>query len=307
VLKILINGAYGVFGKDYFYYYDPRVAELITAYGRYTLLKLNELAQEYNFEVIYGDTDSVFIYIDPSTQGASLNTIDNAKNAVNDFLKLCERRLGVDIELKRIYYKSLMSAGKKHYIGYGIDEKGKEVLDIVGMEGQKRNRPKFVKDTFNQIVDKVFKNANVNTNEVTSIVRSAMAKLDSGQVDASDLLRNEVLQLNPEDYKDQNCSICKKAHALNLRKDDVVEWYDSDNKQHWTQNPAEISVKKYKQLLWNSLEEIFEFTGLPIKEMVSEFGIKLRKKKKGHKAEPPSGVTGQSGQLTNLQNDIGGD
>jgi DNA polymerase, archaea type len=39
-LKILINGGYGVFGSRYFKYYDPRVAELITAYGRYTLSKM---------------------------------------------------------------------------------------------------------------------------------------------------------------------------------------------------------------------------------------------------------------------------
>jgi len=38
-LKIIINGGYGVFGSQYFKYYDPRVAELITAYGRYTISK----------------------------------------------------------------------------------------------------------------------------------------------------------------------------------------------------------------------------------------------------------------------------
>jgi DNA polymerase I len=39
-LKILINGGYGVFGNHYFKYYDSRVAELTTAFGRYTLSKM---------------------------------------------------------------------------------------------------------------------------------------------------------------------------------------------------------------------------------------------------------------------------
>jgi DNA polymerase I len=43
-LKILINGGYGVFGSQYFKYYDPRVAELITAYGRYTISKMKDIA-----------------------------------------------------------------------------------------------------------------------------------------------------------------------------------------------------------------------------------------------------------------------
>jgi DNA polymerase elongation subunit (family B) len=38
-LKILINAGYGVFASRYFKYYDPRVAELITAYGIYILTK----------------------------------------------------------------------------------------------------------------------------------------------------------------------------------------------------------------------------------------------------------------------------
>ena len=42
-LKILINGGYGVFGSQYFKYYDPRVGELITGYDRYTLTKISKL------------------------------------------------------------------------------------------------------------------------------------------------------------------------------------------------------------------------------------------------------------------------
>ena len=48
-LKILINGGYGVFGSQYFKYYDPRVAELITAYGRYTISKMKDIAKGYGF------------------------------------------------------------------------------------------------------------------------------------------------------------------------------------------------------------------------------------------------------------------
>ena len=33
-LKILINGGYGLFGDETFKYYDIRVAELTTVYGR---------------------------------------------------------------------------------------------------------------------------------------------------------------------------------------------------------------------------------------------------------------------------------
>ena len=40
VLKILINGGYGVFGNKEHSFYDPRVAELVTAAGRYILSEM---------------------------------------------------------------------------------------------------------------------------------------------------------------------------------------------------------------------------------------------------------------------------
>jgi DNA polymerase I len=61
-LKVLINGGYGVFGSQYFKYYDPRVAELITAYGRYMISKMKDIAQNMGFEIVYGDTDSLFLH-----------------------------------------------------------------------------------------------------------------------------------------------------------------------------------------------------------------------------------------------------
>lgn len=308
VLKILINGAYGVFGKDYFYFYDPRVAELITTHGRYMLLKMKELAEQSGFKAIYGDTDSIFIHL-------PADSIEQVKDLVSGFQQSCENNLHVGIELKSIYSKSIMSKGKKHYVGYGIDDKGKEILDIKGMEGKKRNRPKFVKTIFTQIIDKIFKSASFSHDEIISMVRNAMEQLSSSKVDASDLIRAETLTENPEDYKDQHCAIAKKGHVLKLRKDDTVEWYDSDNEQGWSQNPDEISVQQYKQLLWNSLKEVLELAEFPIEQMALEFGVEndmkkvqrkkaqkrakqKKQKKDGHdNAQPSRGVA----ELSNVQ------
>jgi DNA polymerase elongation subunit (family B) len=60
-LKILINAGYGVFGYEHFKYFDKDVAILVAAYGRYTLTKMIELAEDEGFRVVYGDTDSIFI------------------------------------------------------------------------------------------------------------------------------------------------------------------------------------------------------------------------------------------------------
>src|SRR5215216_2742748 len=57
----LINGGYGVFGESGYDYYDPRVAELIAAYGRQSLSKMQSIARDLKFKIVYGDTDSLFL------------------------------------------------------------------------------------------------------------------------------------------------------------------------------------------------------------------------------------------------------
>jgi DNA polymerase, archaea type len=57
-LKIVINGGYGVFGNHYFKYYNPRVAELIAAYGRHTLSRMQDIAANMG-----GDTVILILYL----------------------------------------------------------------------------------------------------------------------------------------------------------------------------------------------------------------------------------------------------
>lgn len=75
-LKILINGGYGVFGNRHFKYADLRIAELITAFGRYTLIKMQEIAKDLGFEIVYGDTDSLFLH--SNSDHTSMNDLQNA-------------------------------------------------------------------------------------------------------------------------------------------------------------------------------------------------------------------------------------
>ena len=42
------------------------VAELVTTYGRYILTKMQDIAKRLGFQIIYGDTDSLFLNNPPS-------------------------------------------------------------------------------------------------------------------------------------------------------------------------------------------------------------------------------------------------
>ncbi len=62
-LKLLANSFYGYLGFAPARWYSIESARSITAYGRHYIQKLIQEAAEKDFEVLYGDTDSVMIHL----------------------------------------------------------------------------------------------------------------------------------------------------------------------------------------------------------------------------------------------------
>ena len=132
----MINGIYGLFGTDFFEFADYRVAELTTAFGRKVLQYMRETAKEvYNFEVIYGDTDSIFV--------TSIKEID----LIDKFITECWIVDEVDVEVDKVFTKFLITK-KKHYIGiYKIQIKNQKLkvwkvlnqIDRLGFKNWKDN------------------------------------------------------------------------------------------------------------------------------------------------------------------------
>ena len=62
-LKVMMNSIYGLFGSDgIFEFQDYRVAELVTSFARLKLLEIKKIAnKQFRMNIIYGDTDSVFV------------------------------------------------------------------------------------------------------------------------------------------------------------------------------------------------------------------------------------------------------
>ena len=273
-LKILINGGYGVFGNHYFKYYDPRVAELITAYGRYTLTKMQEIAAAMGFEIVYGDTDSLFL--------RHVNN-DNAFESISKFQEECNKQLGIEVEHAKTYQTAIISDKKKHYVGWtGIQ--GKEP-DIVGMEGDKNDRPKWINTVFRQTVHDILTNKNPIVN-----LKKAVSDLESGNVNPELLKRSNRLSKNPEEYENENDRKRKIGLAIGARKGDVIEYYESDNKEGYSLNPQDISVRKYQTMLWKIVKDVLEISGHDLAAIEEE----LFQPNISHMVTPSRGVAGIS-------------
>ncbi|WP_428945167.1 DNA polymerase II [Pantoea sp. FN060301] len=62
-LKIIMNALYGVLGTSACRFFDPRLASSITLRGHEIMQQTKTLVEAEGYEVIYGDTDSTFVWL----------------------------------------------------------------------------------------------------------------------------------------------------------------------------------------------------------------------------------------------------
>ncbi|CAN5860989.1 hypothetical protein BH23THE1_BH23THE1_28330 [soil metagenome] len=266
-IKALINSGYGVFGYSNFKYYDPRVAEIVTALGRKTLREMKKIATEMGFTVLYGDSDSIFS-----------NNI-KGDHDISRFIDNCKKKLNVDVTHEKTFRKLILVV-KKHYIGI---PHGNDKPVIKGMEGIKSDRPEFIQTTFREMVEDI-KN---DTNPIPKL-KGALEELDQRQIPIERLVISLVLKKDPGDYihDDKQKRLGTK---LRLRKGDTLTYYKCDKQEtiigekgkektrtvSESENPDDISYAKYKETFLNSVKDVIEILGYDVEKDLTKRKLKL--------------------------------
>ncbi|WP_058912221.1 DNA polymerase II [Entomohabitans teleogrylli] len=74
-LKILMNAFYGVLGTSACRFFDPRLASSITMRGHEIMRQTRELIESQGYDVIYGNTDSTFVWLKSAHDEQQANAI----------------------------------------------------------------------------------------------------------------------------------------------------------------------------------------------------------------------------------------
>ncbi len=157
-MKVYINASYGVFGASSFPFYSPPVAESVTAIGRYAIKSALEKSAELGLLVLYGDTDSLFLWNPDSEK-------------LEELIRFFDEEFGLELEVDKVYRFVTFSGLKKNYLGV-YREGG---VDIKGLVAKKRNTPEFLKKEFRDIVAMVEKI--VSAEEFIQVRHDIVAKL----------------------------------------------------------------------------------------------------------------------------------
>jgi DNA polymerase, archaea type len=187
-IKVILNASYGVMGAEIFPLYCLPVADATAAIGRDTTTKAIQRCQDIGIEVVYGDTDSLFLK-DPS------------EGRVQQVSKWARTNLGVDLELDKEYRYVVFSDLKKNYVGVLKDG----TVDVKGLTGKKSHTPPFIRKAFYQVLEILSKvnsttDFNMAKERIQEIIKDNAIKLEKNEIPLQDLTFNVMVNKSPEKY-----------------------------------------------------------------------------------------------------------
>lgn len=146
-LKIIMNAFYGVLGASGCRFFDPRLASSITLRGQAIMHRTRELITEQGHQVIYGDTDSTFVWLKTAHSDEDAGRIGRALVAhVNAWWRQHlqqEYQLdsALELQFETHYRRFLMptirgseEGSKKRYAGLVTKNGGSEQMVFKGLE-----------------------------------------------------------------------------------------------------------------------------------------------------------------------------
>ncbi|WP_411566536.1 DNA polymerase II [Pseudomonas orientalis] len=146
-LKIIMNAFYGVLGSSGCRFFDTRLASSITMRGHQIMRQTRELVEAQGYEVIYGDTDSTFVWLGSAHSNEDASRIGQALvQQVNDWWRSHLRteyglQSALELQYETHFSRFLMptirgaeEGSKKRYAGLVVRGDGSEEMVYKGLE-----------------------------------------------------------------------------------------------------------------------------------------------------------------------------
>lgn len=156
--KVAANSFYGVVGSPMSRFFDRKVAESVAQCGKWLILQAVKQANDEGMDVVYADTDSVFV------EGASRTEFEVFVEQCNDDLWPrvlkevgCKENL-IDLAYEKQFERIVFSAKKKyvgryvHYKGTRADPKTSKP-EIKGFEYKRGDAVKFARQMQEEVIE----------------------------------------------------------------------------------------------------------------------------------------------------------
>lgn len=273
ILKQILVCLYGTSGSIWNRYSNVQVFEEINRLARQILLQTKDIVQRAGFELIYADTDAVFLKKKDATR-------KDFEKIMDELIK--ETNLEMTLEF---HYKFLVllyieadekMEAKKHYFGLTYDNK----LITRGIDTRRHDSPAFIKEFQTTLLSKLFGCS--DSEEVLStgyenallFITQSIDKLMNGEVQITDLVISKLLRQNIEKYRSLfphvSAAIRLNVSGVIANRGDIIQYVHTDSKHTnplYRITPAKLissdkyDKEKYLEMLLDSAEAVLSIFG----------------------------------------------
>jgi DNA polymerase-2 len=207
-IKIIMNSFYGVLGTPGCRLHDSRLTSSITKRGHDIILQTVKLIEAEGYEVVYGDTDSVFVALDGREDNAVAAAIgERLVETVNAYWRAhLMREYGIEsclemefeTHFKQFFMPTMRGSeqgSKKRYAGLIDDERGDRHIVYKGLETVRTDWTELARQFQQNLYSLVFDGA-----DYTDYIRKVVADLYAGKLD-SQLVYRKRLRKKLSEYR----------------------------------------------------------------------------------------------------------
>ena len=204
-IKIIMNSFYGVLGSPGCRFFDPRVCSSITLRGHEIIQRSRDWIEQQGYAVIYGDTDSLFVWLENNCVGKPPKTLAQCDKIgarlakeLNGWWQQTLRaefniKSALEIQYETHYLRFLMPTirgsdlgTKKRYAGL-IDVNGQRDMVFKGLENVRTDWTQLAKEFQMTLYRKVF-----DGEDYFDFVRTTTAQVLAGERDLELIYRKRL-------------------------------------------------------------------------------------------------------------------
>ncbi len=202
-IKIMMNALFGVLGASSCRFFDPSIANAITRFGQQMLQWTQERFEAAGYRVLYGDTDSLFVSVEPerSANEARETALVLREHVQHELDVRIQQQYGVEsrlqLELERIYERFFQPSvrggtqgSKKRYAGWVEGE-----LRIVGLEAVRRDWPRITGELQRGMLTRVFQDQ-----PLAPFVRELVKSMQAGERDHDLVIHKNLRKGSLDNY-----------------------------------------------------------------------------------------------------------
>ncbi|WP_227354672.1 DNA-directed DNA polymerase [Haladaptatus salinisoli] len=222
-VKVIMNSLYGVLGWDRFRLYDKEMGAAITATGREVIEFTETAANELDYRVAYGDTDSIMLELggDVEKSEAIEQSFEIEEHINARYDEFAREELNAEdhrfqIEFEKLYRRFFQAGKKKRYAGYIVWKEGKDVddIDITGFEYKRSDIAPITKEVQREVIEMIVTGEELD--DVKTYVHDVIEDFREGNVDLDEVAIPGGIGKRLDDYDTDTAHVrgAKYANVL---------------------------------------------------------------------------------------------